>query len=559
MSPIVHEHFRVPREDRRTFIRPAPADQPALLDRNRRLLASCDFALAGRPFGEFRAAARAEIVGLARRWTERPGTSAPEWSEPMAIVLSGHQPAPFHPGVWIKNFLAGSLARAAGGVALNLDVDSDEAHAQVFRMPTRDLVCHMGGDEVRMTEIEFAPHAGGVPLEEQPASALDSEAVHRVLDAAPSPGVAEAFRRAWRLLAEAVADAATLGEAFVRARRRLEAEQGLENLELPVSVLADSAAFRLFLAEMLRRRDDFYAAYNDSLHEYRRAYHEENAAQPLPDLARDGERMEMPYWVWRAGERRRRLWVEPAPRPCSGPALSLSNGPAPGGGLVLSCDSLEVGRLDAACLADPQATARCLARLRQEGWKIRPRALSMTLFARLAVGDVFIHGLGGALYDKITDALIERLFGVRPPELILASCTVHLPLETYPSTPADLEAAIRAVRDWRYNPDRVMSETVRGRADVQALIEEKRRLVAARPETHSARFRSWRRVRQVNARLAACWPDGPQAARRRLERVRRELDYNAVLSGREYPFFLYPAEDLAAFYREATWIDAPRI
>ncbi len=540
MTPITREHFRVPRDDRRAYVRPEPSALPAVVERNRRRLTGYDFELAGRPFAAFRRAARAEIVEAARRYTERWAVTAPDWSEPAPVIMAGHQPQPFHPGVWIKNFLAGSLARAVGGVGLNLNVDNDEVHNQVLRMPTRDLTCRMGGDEVRITEVDLSAPGDRVPFEEQPADALRPEAVHEALEGAPGPDVAQSLRLAWMELVEAVGDAGNLGEAFVVARRRVEEAVGLTNLELPVSLLGDSEAFRLFLAEMIRRREDFFAAYNDSLHEYRQAYNEENLAQPMPDLARERGRMELPYWVWREGERRQRLWVETTE----------------GGSVVLACDHTIVGRLTPEEAADPSQAAHRLAELRRGGWKVRPRALSMTLFVRLAIADVFIHGLGGALYDKITDRLVERLFGVEPPDLVLASCTVHLPLETYPSTREDLKAARRLVRDWRYNPDRLLPDHVRGLPDLGPLIEEKWRSIRDKGDTRAERRLRWRRVRELNGRIAAFHPDGPQAARRRLERVRRELDYNAILTDREYPYLLYPRGDLAAFYRDATRIEA---
>ena len=556
MSPIERRRLRVPRGDRQTLILPEPAALAALVRRNQDLLASYRFDLApgapappaplglGPGFHEFRAAARAEVLALARRYTARWGVTVPDWREPMPIILSGHQPRPFHSGVWIKNFLAGELASAVGGVALNLNVDNDEAHVQVFRLPTRDLTCKMGGDEVRTVEIEFAPHARGVPFEEQPAGALRPETVHEVLALAASPAIGDAFRACWERLIEAVPEAASLGEAFVVARRRLEERLGLANLELAVSAFSDTSAFRLFVAAMLRRREDFFAAYNDSLHEFRRVCRERSPAQPVPDLASDGPRMELPYWVWRAGGagdvRRRRLWVEPTS----------------GGGLALAAEDEPVGRLGPADLADPAAGAERLADLRRSGWKIRPRAISMTLFVRLAVGDVFIHGVGGALYDQITDAIIERLFGVRPPEIILASATVHLPLETFPATPADLEAAQRAVRDWRCNPDRLLPEDVRRGAEAKALIEEKKRLIATRGATRDERRRIWQRIREINGRLLALAPEQPDAAQRELDRIRREVRYNTVLTSREVPFCLYPAEDLATFYRGASCASA---
>jgi hypothetical protein len=533
MSPIRREQFPVPRAHRETYLAPPPEEHAAVVDRNRRLLTGGQADMGGRPLAQVRAAARTELVAAARRWTARWGVSTPDWAEPAPLIVTGHQPQPFHPGVWIKNFVAGDLARAVGGAALNLVVDSDEGRGQVIRLPARGPA---GGEEVRTAEVALADGSGGAAFEEQPAAALRRAALREVLAAAPAEAVGQAFRTHWAVLEETAACADSLGGAMAAARRVVEEGQGLANLELPVSVLADSCAFRRFLAALLDRHEAFFAAYNDSLGEYRRAYDEENPAQPMPDLSREGVRLEMPYWVWRAGERRRRLWVEPAE----------------GGGLALAADAERIGRLEPAERADLDDAAARLADLREDGWKVRPRALALTLLARLVVGDVFVHGLGGALYDRIADALIERFFGMPPPEIIIASATVHLPLEAYPATRATLAEARRAVRDWRYNPGRVMPDIVRDRPQAQALIEEKRSLIQRRGETRAARHRAWRRIRQVNAALAALCPEGPEAAAARLDRIECELRWNAVLRGRAYPYLLYSPADLAAFYREGT-------
>ncbi len=535
MSPIQREYYRVPRGDRESYIHPAPPELPALVERNRRQAAAWDFTFAGRPVGEFRAAARAEVMAAARQYAEKWGLAVDrEWSEPMPIIVTGHQPPPFHPGVWIKNFLAGSLAEAVGGAALNLTVDNDEARGQVLRYPTR---LAPSGDEMegaRIDEVAFAPDAGGAAFEEQPSDALQPEIVPHVRRFAPALLVEAGARFVFAVIPRLEEDAG-LGEAFALGRRSLEYDLGLRNRELLVSRLADTGAFRLFAAEMLRRREDLFAAYNASLAEYRRVYRERSAAQPVPDLARDGPRVELPLWVWRAGEKRRHLWAELGPD----------------GGLSLYANNEPVGRVVAAELATAEATAVRLAALRQVGWKVRPRALTMTLFVRLAVGDAFIHGLGGALYEKITDGLFERFLGIRPPEIVLASATVFLPMETFPVTERDLATVRREVRQWRFNPDRLLSAAVRGRPEVRALVEEKGRLVAgmaalARPDRRPA----YLRIHGINEALAAAEPDGPRRAASRLADVQRQLASNSILQGREYPFFFYDVMDLAVFYRE---------
>ena len=58
-----------------------------------------------------------------------------------------------------------------------------------------------------------------------------------------------------------------------------------------------------------------------------------------------------------------------------------------------------------------------------------------TLFARLFLGDLFMHGIGGAKYDQVTDSLVERFFGVKPPGFMTLTATLRLPVAGETSAP----------------------------------------------------------------------------------------------------------------------------
>ena len=70
---------------------------------------------------------------------------------------------------------------------------------------------------------------------------------------------------------------------------------------------------------------------------------------------------------------------------------------------------------------DGKRTEREWPRLEAEGFKVRTRALTTTLFARLFLADLFIHGIGGAKYDELTDAILRRFYGFEPPRF-LSTC-----------------------------------------------------------------------------------------------------------------------------------------
>ena len=70
-----------------------------------------------------------------------------------------------------------------------------------------------------------------------------------------------------------------------------------------------------------------------------------------------------------------------------------------------------------------------LAELPRRGIKLRSRALTTTLMARLILGDLFLHGIGGAKYDELTDQLFRRFFDIEPPGFMILSATMHLPID----------------------------------------------------------------------------------------------------------------------------------
>jgi hypothetical protein len=58
--------------------------------------------------------------------------------------------------------------------------------------------------------------------------------------------------------------------------------------------------------------------------------------------------------------------------------------------------------------------------------KIFPRAITLTIFLRLYKLDFFIHGVGGANYEWVTDRIIERFFKKSPPSYAVVSGTFLL-------------------------------------------------------------------------------------------------------------------------------------
>lgn len=77
------------------------------------------------------------------------------------LLLSGHQPTLFHPGVWFKNFLLANLAASQSANAVNLIVDNDLCPPATIAVPTR-----LDG-ALTVVHEPFAEPAPRIPFEER--------------------------------------------------------------------------------------------------------------------------------------------------------------------------------------------------------------------------------------------------------------------------------------------------------------------------------------------------------------------------------------------------------
>ncbi|MBN9119008.1 MAG: hypothetical protein J0I06_07580 [Planctomycetes bacterium] len=482
--------YRAPTADGAVLAEPSFDALPALVEANRRSLDRTGVTVGGLPLRELRARARREALELAREYTEGPAFRAGPSAEG-PLLLAGHQPELSHPGVWVKNFALNGLARKLDGTPLNLVVDNDTLKSTALRFPT-----FRRGDpaSVRLESLTFDTFSGEVPYEDrgtedaERACAFDSFA-RRAEPLWSNWGYEPLLRRVWP---DAVhhKPTATIGERFAVMRRDRERAWGCHNLELPVSRLSQTDAFGRFASHVLADLPRFRSAYNAAIRAYRAANDVRSANHPAPELA-DGE---APFWVRTAKGRR--------------------------------------GRATAA----------------SDVKRLRPRALTLTLFARLCLGDFFIHGIGGGKYDEVTDAIVRDYFGVEPPAYQVLSATIHLPLPAFPSTADDLRRAGRRLRDLRWNPQHRLPPERRD-AGVKALVDTHAALAANEPPyaNHAARRERFRALQRVKERLRALVADQVPGAEAELRRVRSEVGANAILRRRDYAWVLYPEEPLRGF------------
>jgi hypothetical protein len=176
--------------------------------------------------------------------------------------------------------------------------------------------------------------------------------------------------------------------------------------------------------------------------------------------------------------------------------------------------------------------------------KVRPRALLTTMFARLILSDLFVHGIGGSKYDELTDVLIRRFFGIEPPKFMTATATFRLPIERPQVTEDDLRAIERRIRDTVHHPESFVDELAGNPgSELKQLAARKMELIAA--GWQEKQKKAWHdRVTQCNDRMTALLGDQRQRLVQEREKLLADLHSANLLAQREFSFVLFPEETL---------------
>ncbi|MEX2187540.1 MAG: hypothetical protein WD875_12130 [Pirellulales bacterium] len=512
-----------PRRSGEALVEPPLDAVAALLERNAELPKS-RVELLGRSLADLAHLARTQMLDEAVRYS-RQYRDVPDIAPHLPrIVLAGHQPELFHPGVWFKNFVLDRLARRHGAVAVNLVVDHDTCRQASIRVPTGSP------HQPAVERVAFDAVVNAVPWEDR--GIVDREVFRSFAQRAGTllrPFVDEPLlEEVWPLAVDAMKRGAALGEALAQARHAFEGRIGLTTLEVPLSSLCRGEAFAWFAAWLLHEAPHVRAVYNDAVHAYRRANRVRSASHPVPDLAVDGEYCESPLWVWsRSNPRRRHAFVA---RRSGGMTLTDREG--------WTCDI-------PAADASPTAVVERLLALDGEGIRLRPRALTTTWYARTVLGDLFVHGIGGAKYDEVTDRIIADLFRIAPPAYLTATATLHLPVAHDAGASGKLREAKRRRRDLRYHAETVISsdddhwrDAVRAK---RACIDEFRRAAPLPWRREAARERH-RAVAAANAAFAPWAANELRSLDTEESRLAERLRVEQILESREYAFCLFPRD-----------------
>jgi hypothetical protein len=468
--------FKVP-QNKQIFFSPSADKIGSLLEENKRIFDHYSFKILNQPFKEIRGKSRKKVVEKALSFSKKFDLDIGGKIDPayQYIIQSGHQPVFFHPGIWIKNIFLSELLKSPlpdKSLGLNIILDNDICKDLNLSLPVLSSNGNLKLEKVDFLSSTLTPN---LPFEEYPCPSLElitkfsRNIIHRLKSLeSENKNILNNFKNYARCMENSSCfcnqnyKRGNLGEFLGLARRLYEQEIEPTYLEIPFSKICDSDEFISFFLEIIKNIKTFSKIYNNKLDEYRKLFKIRNRAHPSPNLMVEKNLTEVPFWIWKEGDQRKKIFILKEEE-----VNYLYN------------DSY--GKIFLIEKEGSKSLSSLKALLKEQELKIRPKALLLTLYNRLFISDLFIHGLGGAKYDLVTDEIIREFFKVEPPHFLVISCTLYPNFKSSPRASVfKISALKKKIRDLEFNPERYVDElplTKKEKNQIGELAEKKTKLI----------------------------------------------------------------------------------
>ncbi len=500
------DRLTAPDKDGETLILPPLDEYGEALDGNRRIV--MESSINGEPIQKLIAEARDATLEKAYEYTAGLGLNPGPSPDPEApIIASGHQPSMFHPGVALKSMALAKVAKKIGAVSLYISVDSDEFRSQTVPVPVM-------GETLKRKEYTLFPQDGATIYETARVESGE-KTIQRLVDIQEELklkrlGVAtETLAWFTGVLEKRLTQNESYTGRSIIMRRMWEEPVADGFLELPVSLMCRARPFLVFALDILARLEEFSPIYNDELNRYRKERKLRYPANPFPNLETGEGYIETPFWIISDGARER-LYI------------------TSGNEKLLYSETME---------------RRPLADLEHGEIDIRPRAIVLTMYLRLLVCDLFIHGVGGAKYDKITDQVMRRFYNVTPPRYTCVSGAVWVGASC-DNPEEEIERIRKALRDIEQHPETLAEQDGAGHIALQAI--EKKKLVEEIRKPDADKKMIGNKIKQLNKEMTKALAPMKKRLENDLQKLNRAKAEWDVATARDYPFFLYKPETVRA-------------
>lgn len=438
----------------------------------------------------------------------RLGTGRPRHAQ--SFLATGHQPWLWHPGIFAKDLAVCDLAPRIGAGPFHAVVDQDVRAALGLELPVvRD-------GRLGVEAVVLGPYDATVPTGCQ--GPVPAHTIRQTL--------VEVQRRLGKTLAANVKpimdafsdppDCRTLAQQITVALGRLREPWIQEPLPVIFATeLTTLPGFRTLVEQMLGDAPACVENYNRSV-----------ATEPAAGVAPLGirpNRVELPLWALSWGQPRRRVFADLAGRT---PVLVLEDSQP------IDVPDALAGGGDA-----PQGGRFTLA----------PRALLLTAVLRRWCCDRFVHGRGGARYDRVT----QRWWGAWLGQQLAPVAVVSADLRMDFAVPVADDGAVAHAAWWSHHVAHNVDRAVPPSAVDRQQVQRKRFLIDHMDDDRDPQRRAaaFAQIHAINDALGRAHRGVLERAGQNLEETKLGRANQRVALKRDWCFALYDRAKLQAMAR----------
>ncbi len=510
---------------------------PQLIKSNKERFKAYNFTIGYKGFHEFRKRLREKVILLSEKFTANLGIKSHIYNNSDTIVQTGHQPLFYHPGIIIKNLILNKIGMMEGINAINLIVDTDNFKEIAVNTPSyRDGI--KIEKEILLSNQHSIPYEFSTPPSQEEFN-LFIESIENHLSHPEFKNIYDNFNGYINKIRDVRKNFNTISEFMTAIRRVYEEEVESEYLEIPLSYICDTDEFLLFFLSIAMESEKFTSIYNCHLGRYRKEHKLRYPVNPFPNLSIEDEKIELPFWHFYENKRGRVF----AKTKDDTVIVSFEGE-----------DSIEFNKKE---------LYNGIDLIKKNNRKIRPKAMILTLFNRMFASDAFIHGVGGAKYDRITDEIIRDFYKVEPPEFITTSLTLYPNVEiSSPSARNDRQSGVslrgaittkqsnlikenlqdeikrleKKLRDMRYNPERYSKDT--------SLRREKENLISIIKTDDTDKKEIFIKLKEINERIYQKIESNAEDIQEEIKILKRQQTEMNIIQRRDYPYFLFSPEEI---------------
>ena len=317
------------------------------------------------------------------------------------IIMTGHQPIIYYPGIFIKLILADTIAKHINGKAYYLVLDNDVEKVDwkfiwfenqtyfkqhIVLSNHKDILLNQIINNDKKKQLIYFLKEWMLRL-------------YHIFDPSIVPNIKDTLEYCINILEKKNLSVAKLS---VLINEYLMNQLNIQVKPIFVSDLVKTQSFREILQQIKLEHQRFREIYNQKLDEFRKIHHIKNPHYPFSNLKEN----ELPFWK-SDGYLRKTLTIE---------------------------DDINK-------------------------FYVFPKAIALSICIRIFLSDLMIHGTGGGFYDLLSEEILKEFFMEELSPHIVSTATIPiLPKASIPLYSESKDNILKKLRKWKFNPEIFLKE-----------------------------------------------------------------------------------------------------